>query len=152
MRKLPARISRSWTAAVKAGVEHSLMEDASAFSSLKSLSPFAHDHRSRAFKSCWPATLARSWSWTRRKLLGIFSERDLLTKVAGIHQSFSDLPVQQFMTQSGNGQRQGHPRLCPAQDVGGYATCRWSLKGKPAGVISVRDMVRISLSFAEKGN
>ena len=32
------------------------------------------------------------------KLLGIFSERDLLTKVAGLHDSYAELPVAQFMT------------------------------------------------------
>ena len=32
------------------------------------------------------------------KLLGIFSERDLLVKVAGIHDDFANLPIEQFMT------------------------------------------------------
>src|SRR6266849_5309319 len=32
------------------------------------------------------------------KLLGIFSERDLLTKVAGLHEPYADLPVGKFMT------------------------------------------------------
>src|SRR5260370_41808272 len=32
------------------------------------------------------------------KLLGIFSERDLLIKVAGLHEPYAELPVAQFMT------------------------------------------------------
>src|SRR6516225_10034058 len=32
------------------------------------------------------------------KLLGIFSERDLLTRVAGPHDPYADLPIKQFMT------------------------------------------------------
>src|ERR1700719_720264 len=32
------------------------------------------------------------------KLLGMFSERDLLTKVAGQHEPYAELPVRQFMT------------------------------------------------------
>src|SRR5262249_40946255 len=32
------------------------------------------------------------------KLIGILTERDLLTKVVGSHLDFSQLPVQQFMT------------------------------------------------------
>src|SRR5262245_18294800 len=32
------------------------------------------------------------------KLLGIFSERDLLTKVAAVYESYDELPVEQFMT------------------------------------------------------
>src|SRR5438128_1292704 len=33
-----------------------------------------------------------------KKLVGIFSERDLLRKIAGLEENFADLPVQQFMT------------------------------------------------------
>src|SRR4051794_2493100 len=32
------------------------------------------------------------------KLLGIFSERDLLTKVAAVHESYAEMPVEEFMT------------------------------------------------------
>ena len=79
------------------------------------------------------------------KLLGIFSERDLLTKVAGLHASFGDLTVQQFMT--------AQPETVTAKDtlafalhkmdVGGYRHLPvLSSEGFPVGVISVRDMVR----------
>lgn len=79
-----------------------------------------------------------------RKLLGIFSERDLLTKVAGLHSSFNDLTVQQFMT--------AKPETVTAKDtlafalhkmdVGGYRHLPVLSDGLPTGVISVRDMVR----------
>ncbi len=91
---------------------------------------------------------------TAGKLLGIFSERDLLTKVAGIHQSFSDLPVQQFMT--------ANPETVSAKDtlafalhkmdVGGYRHMPVVFEGKPAGVISVRDMVRHITQLCREGN
>ena len=78
------------------------------------------------------------------KLLGIFSERDLLTKVAGLHASFTDLTVQQFMT--------AQPETVTAKDtlafalhkmdVGGYRHLPVLSEGIAAGVISVRDMVR----------
>jgi CBS domain-containing protein len=78
------------------------------------------------------------------QLLGIFSERDLLTKVAGLHASFGDLTVQQFMT--------AQPETVTAtdtlafalhkMDVGGYRHLPVLSEGFPVGVISVRDMVR----------
>jgi CBS domain-containing protein len=78
------------------------------------------------------------------KLLGIFSERDLLTKVAGIHDGYADLPVRQFMTLS--------PETVTAtdtlafalhkMDVGGYRHLPVLKEGLPVGVISVRDLLR----------
>jgi len=78
------------------------------------------------------------------KLLGIFSERDLLTKVAGLHEAYAELPVQQFMT--------GNPETVTAtdtlafalhkMDVGGYRHLPVLKEGLPVGVISVRDMLR----------
>jgi CBS domain-containing protein len=78
------------------------------------------------------------------KLLGIFSERDLLTKVAGIHEPFAQLPVKQFMTRN--------PETVTAtdtlafalhkMDVGGYRHLPVLKEGLPVGVISVRDMLR----------
>jgi CBS domain-containing protein len=78
------------------------------------------------------------------KLLGIFSERDLLTKVAGLQESYAELPVQQFMT--------ANPETVTASDtlafalhkmdVGGYRHLPVLKEGRPAGVLSVRDMLR----------
>lgn len=77
------------------------------------------------------------------KLVGIFSERDLLTKLplAGAYQ---DLKVEGFMT--------AQPETVTADDtlafalhkmdVGGYRHMPVVRDGKPEGVVSVRDMLR----------
>ncbi len=80
----------------------------------------------------------------QRRLLGIFSERDLLYKIVGIHEDYAALPVQPFMTP--------HPETVTAtdtlafalhkMDVGGYRHMPVLYKGLPVGVISVRDMLR----------
>ncbi len=78
------------------------------------------------------------------KLLGIFTERDLLKKVAGIHVLYADMPVRSFMTYK--------PVTLAASDSlafalhkmdgGGYRHVPVLDKGKPIGVVSVRDMLR----------
>jgi CBS domain-containing protein len=77
-------------------------------------------------------------------LLGIFSERDLLTKVAGQHDRYAELPVGQFMT--------AQPETVSAEDtlafalhkmdIGGYRHLPVTRAGRPTGVLSVRDMLR----------
>ncbi len=78
------------------------------------------------------------------RLLGIFSERDLLTKVAGRAEPCADVPVQDLMT----------PRpetvtttdtmafALHKMDIGGYRHLPVLHDGVPIGVISVRDMLR----------
>lgn len=78
------------------------------------------------------------------RLLGIFSERDLLAKVAGLHAHYAELPVAQFMTP--------HPETVTIDDtlafavhkmdIGGYRHLPVMGEGKPVGVISVRDLLR----------
>jgi CBS domain-containing protein len=78
------------------------------------------------------------------KLLGIFSERDLLAKVAGVHERYGDMPVQRFMT--------AKPETVSAtdtlafalhkMDIGGYRHLPIVHDDLPVGVISVRDMLR----------
>jgi CBS domain-containing protein len=78
------------------------------------------------------------------KLLGVFSERDLLIKVIGLHEPYSQLPVAQFMT--------AQPETVTAEDtlafaahkmdIGGYRHLPVVNEGRPLGVISVRDMLR----------
>lgn len=78
------------------------------------------------------------------KLVGIFSERDLLTKVAGIIPDYADRPVRDFMTPN--------PETVKATDTldfvlhqmdgGGYRHLPVTKDGHPSGVISVRDMLR----------
>lgn len=77
-------------------------------------------------------------------LQGIFSERDLLIRVAGLQDPRLDLPVRQFMT--------ANPETVTASDtlafalhkmdVGGYRHLPVLKDGKPVAVISVRDMLR----------
>lgn len=77
-------------------------------------------------------------------LLGIFSERDLLTRVAGLRDDYAELPVSDFMT------RNPETVTCEAKlvfavhkmDVGGYRHLPILTDGKPSGVLSVRDMLR----------
>jgi CBS domain-containing protein len=81
---------------------------------------------------------------TAGQLLGIFSERDLLAKVAGLHHPFDELPVAQFMT--------ANPETVTSDDtlafaihkmdIGGYRHLPIVKDGRPSGVISVRDMLR----------
>lgn len=78
------------------------------------------------------------------KLLGIFSERDLLKKIAGIRPDYAELPVRDFMTP--------RPETVTAantlnfalhqMDGGGYRHLPILTEGRPTGVISVRDMLR----------
>ncbi len=78
------------------------------------------------------------------QLLGIFSERDLLTKVVGLHDPFAPLPVGQFMTP--------HPETVTADDtlafalhkmdIGGYRHLPVLTDDLPSGMISVRDLLR----------
>ncbi len=78
------------------------------------------------------------------KLLGIFSERDLLTKVAGVHDNYAELPLERFMTPN--------PESVSATDTlafalhkmdsGGYRHIPVVNDGQATGIVSVRDMLR----------
>src|SRR5437868_2831111 len=78
------------------------------------------------------------------RLQGIFSERDLLKKVVGLHADPGGLPVVQLMT--------ANPETVTAtdtlalalhkMDIGGYRHLPVLSDGRPSGVISVRDMLR----------
>lgn len=78
------------------------------------------------------------------KLLGIFSERDLLVKIAGLQEAWEELPVGQFMT--------AHPETATPRDslafalhkmdIGGYRHLPVVTDNHASGVISVRDMLR----------
>ena len=78
------------------------------------------------------------------KLVGIFSERDVLLKVAGQRENFEALPVRLFMTPN--------PETVTATDTLAFALGKMDTHdfrhlavvedNRPAGVISVRDMLR----------
>jgi CBS domain-containing protein len=77
------------------------------------------------------------------RLLGIFSERDLLIKIAGVRENYAQLPVEQFMTRNPETVTAGDTLAFALHkmDVGGYRHLPVLHEGKPVGVISVRDML-----------
>jgi CBS domain-containing protein len=78
------------------------------------------------------------------RLLGIFSERDVLLRVVGLRDRYEDLPVSLFMTQ--NPETVGlNDKLVFAlhkMDGGDYRHLPVLQDGRPAGIISVRDILR----------
>jgi CBS domain-containing protein len=80
---------------------------------------------------------------TGGELLGILTERDFLTRIAG-QDDYERLPVQRFMTPT---PETVAPTDLLAQalgkmDTGGYRHLPVVASGKPVGVISVRDLLR----------
>ena len=77
------------------------------------------------------------------ELLGILTERDFLTKVAG-SADFFKLPVRDFMTRQPETAALGDPlaSALAKMDGGGYRHLPVIAAGKPVGVVSVRDMLR----------
>ena len=78
------------------------------------------------------------------KLLGILSERDLLTKVAGVHEDYAHLPAGDFMTPNPESVRINDTLnfALHKMDGGGYRHMPVLADGKPLGVVSVRDLLR----------
>lgn len=87
------------------------------------------------------------------KLLGIFSERDLLTKVAGIYETWEELPVAQFMTTNPEtvSPRDTLAFALHKMDVGGYRHLPMVVDGTATGVLSVRDMLRYITRLCKDG-
>ena len=78
------------------------------------------------------------------RLIGILSERDLLHKVAGVHEAYSDLPVSRFMTARPECVAPTDPLnfALHKMDAGGYRHVPVVENGRPVSVVSVRDMIR----------
>ena len=78
-----------------------------------------------------------------QKLVGVFSERDLLTRVAGI-ENYGARLVSEFMTPSPESVTPNDTLdfVLHKMDGGGYRHLPVCDQGKPVGVISVRDMLR----------
>lgn len=76
-------------------------------------------------------------------LQGIFSERDLLEKVAGPCENY-DRPVRDFMTAKPASVSRSSTLAVALDkmDAGGYRHLPIVEDGKPVGVVSVRDMLR----------
>jgi CBS domain-containing protein len=78
------------------------------------------------------------------RLAGIFSERDLLTKVVGTAKPLDQLPVEAFMTPRPESVAAGDSLAFALHkmDVGGYRHLPVVADGKPVGILSVRDLIR----------
>jgi CBS domain-containing protein len=78
------------------------------------------------------------------KLLGIFSERDLMTKVVSPGADYTMLAVGDFMTSNPECVEATSTLALALQkmDVGGYRHLPVVEDGKPVAVLSVRDMLR----------
>jgi CBS domain-containing protein len=78
------------------------------------------------------------------QLVGIFSERDLLRKIADLQMSFGNLPITQFMTPRPESVLTSDTLnfVLQKMDAGGYRHVPVLEDGKPVGIISARDMLR----------
>lgn len=77
------------------------------------------------------------------KVAGVFSERDLLMKIAGIDHSKMDRPVSEVMTPDPITIEADAPiaYALHQMDLGGYRHIPLVEQGKPVGMISIRDIV-----------
>jgi CBS domain-containing protein len=78
------------------------------------------------------------------KLAGILSERDLLLKVAGLHEAFDNLPVANFMTAKPEtiSPSDSFAFALHKMDIGGYRHLPVIERGMPIGVVSVRNLLQ----------
>ena len=85
------------------------------------------------------------------QLKGIFSERDVLKKVAGVQECFTSLPISQFLTDKVETVSIHDPLafVLHKMDVGGYRHLPVVDLGKPVGIVSVRDMLRYITRLCE---
>jgi CBS domain-containing protein len=79
-----------------------------------------------------------------RRVVGIFSERDLLTKIAGLRDDYAQRPVSEFMTRDPESVGSHHTLAFALHkmDCGGYRHVPILENGRAVGMISVRDMLR----------
>jgi CBS domain-containing protein len=78
------------------------------------------------------------------RLVGVFSERDVLLRIVGLQANYDDLPVSQFMTMNPETVTM-HDKLVHAlsrMDGGGYRHLPVLDGEHPIGIISVRDFLR----------
>jgi CBS domain-containing protein len=82
-------------------------------------------------------------------LLGIFSERDLLTRVAGHRPDYASRPVSEYMTPNPETVRDTDSLALVLHKfhVGGYRHLPVLRRGRVLGMISVRDVLRHVLSL-----
>jgi len=77
-------------------------------------------------------------------LVGIFSERDLLRKIADLQADYANLPITQFMTPRPESVSTTDTLnfVLQKMDAGGYRHVPVLENGKPVSIISARDMLR----------
>ncbi|MFO0936625.1 MAG: CBS domain-containing protein [Gemmataceae bacterium] len=87
-----------------------------------------------------------------RSLVGILSERDFLTKIAG-HAELDKRPVREFMTANPEVVSLTDPLafVVRKMDVGGYRHLPVVENGQPVGVVSVRDVLTHVTKLCGKG-
>lgn len=87
---------------------------------------------------------------TAGKLVGILTERDFLTKIAG-SDALALLPVAQFMTPNPECVRPADPLAFAVRqmDAGNYRHLPVVDDGRPVGVISARDVLRHVLELCQ---
>ncbi len=87
------------------------------------------------------------------RLTGILSERDLLKKVAGVHEPYADLPVSRFMTARPEAVAPTDPLnyALHKMDAGGYRHVPVVEDGRPVSVVSVRDMIEHITRLCREG-
>lgn len=85
-------------------------------------------------------------------LVGILTERDFLTRVAG-GAGYAGLPVRQFMTRDPEAVTPTDPLAfaLAKMDLGGYRHLPVTEHGRPVGVISVRDVLRHVMKLCHDG-
>jgi CBS domain-containing protein len=85
------------------------------------------------------------------RLVGIFSERDLLTKVAGQVDDYAGRPLREFMTADPEGVRPADSLAFALHKMqsGGYRHLPVLRDGRPVGMVSVRDMLRHITQFCK---
>ena len=85
-------------------------------------------------------------------LVGILTERDFLTRVAG-EEGYEQLPVERYMTPAPETVLLSDllAVALAKMDVGGYRHLPVVAEGKPVGVISVRDILRHLTAFFPDG-
>ncbi len=85
------------------------------------------------------------------RLQGIFSERDLLKKIAGLYDSYAALSVSEFMTAKPESVSLSDSLafVVHKMDVGGYRHVPIVHQDKPVGIISVHDVLRYITKLCE---
>jgi CBS domain-containing protein len=78
------------------------------------------------------------------RVVGIFTERDVLAKVAGVCEDYAAVPVREFMTVDLDTVGPEHTLafVLHKMDCGGYRHVPVVAGGRAVGMISVRDMLR----------